>query len=186
MEKSLSITASVLAILSSSLASFGGGYWLSQSNISLSQTTLQSQKVEIVFNRAISDLPPEKRKFAEGVVESITGVLKAADGSESEIRAAARDFRERLSEAALLSYDVSTSPFPLARQRTVMLCDDTFSVAYQLDNSDRSQRFLINGKIHSGVPGVVFEVKDGEKQLRLRYMEYLSKDETPILSFVCS
>lgn len=189
MKKSLNFAGSVASIISLALG-FGGGYWFSQSvvsqQVSVSQPVSQNQQIQIVLQQVISDLPPEKRKFAEGVVESFNGVLKAADGSESEMRAAARDFRKRISEAALLSYDVISSPFPLTRQRTVVLCEDTFAVAYQLDNADRSQRFLINGKIHSGVPGMVFEVSDGNKKLRLRYMEYLEGEETAIMSFVCS
>ncbi len=72
---------------------------------SVSQPVSQNQQVQIVLQQVISDLPPEKRKFAEGVVESFSGVLKASDGSDSEMRAAAHDFRERISQAALLSYD---------------------------------------------------------------------------------
>jgi hypothetical protein len=204
MEKSLSFAGSIASIISLALG-FGGGYLVSQSQVvntggqsvslhnpmnvtqSVSpQPVSQNQQVQIVLQQVISDLPPEKRKFAEGVVESFSGVLKAADSSESEMRAAARDFRERISEAALLSYDVGSSPFPLTRQRTVMLCEDIFSVAYQLDESSGWQRFLINGKIHSGVPGMVFEVTEGSKKLRLRYMEYLKGEETAIMSFVCS
>ena len=155
-------------------------------NQSVSQPVSQNQQVQIVLQQVISDLPPEKRKFAEGVVDSFNGVLKAAEGSESEIRTAARDFRKRIAEAKLLSYDVISSPFPLTRQRTVVLCEEAFSVAYQLDNVAGAQIFVINGKKHSGVPGKVFEASGSNKQLKLRYMEYLTEEETAIMSFVCS
>ncbi len=68
-----------------------------------------------------------------------------------------------------------------------MLCEDKFSVTYQLDNSSDSQRFLINGKIaRGGTPGVVLNASEGENHLKLRYMEYLEQEKTAIMSFVCS
>lgn len=152
----------------------------------ISQTANQTQQVQIVLQQVISDLPPEKRTFAEGVVESIGGVLNAKEGSDSEIEAAAREFRARIMEAKILSYDITSSPFPLTLKRTVMLCDNAFSLAYALDNSNGSQRFLINGRIDSGFPGVVFKAKEGNKKLLLRYMEYLKEEQTAIMSFQCN
>ena len=141
MKNSIGRAGSVASIVSLVLG-FGGGYWFYQSNVvqdvsvtqSVSQPVSQNQQIQIVLQQVVSDSPPEKRKIVEGVVESFKGILKAADGSESEMRIAARDFRERILEAALLSYDIVASPFPLTKKRTVMLCEDKFSVTYQLDN----------------------------------------------------
>ena len=68
-----------------------------------------------------------------------------------------------------------------------MLCEEKFSVTYQLDNSSGSQRILINGKIaRGGTPGVVFNASEDGSHLKLRYMEYLEREKTVIMSFVCS
>lgn len=178
--RSLNFVGSVASIISLGIG-LGGGYWVSQS-----QSVSNIQQVQIVLQQVIADLPPENRDFGKKVAESVGKVLNTASGSESEMKAAARDFRERISQASILSYDVVTSPFPLTLQRTVLLCNDAFSVAYQLDNSNGSQRFIINGRIYSGSPGVVFTSFDGSSQLQLRYMEYLKREKTPILSFKCS
>lgn len=159
----------------------GGGYWFSKE-----QTNSQRQQVNIVLQQVVSNLPAEKRRLAEGIIESVSQVVNIANGSESEMREAAFNFRKLIDEASLLSYDVVDSPLPLTQQRTALLCEGAFSIAYQLDNANGSQRFLVNGNIYSGIPGHVFKIREGEKQLQLRYMEYLTKTKAAIIDFECS
>jgi hypothetical protein len=155
-------------------------------NQSVSQAINQNQQVQIVLQQVIADLPSEKKRFAEGIVKSVGGVLDAAGHSESEIMAAAREFREKIAEVSLLSYEVDSSPFPLTLQKTITLCESSFSVAYQLDNADQSQRFLINGEIYSGVPGMVFKASNESQNLRMTYMEYRQTEKIAIMSYECA
>ncbi|GLS27389.1 hypothetical protein GCM10007877_31080 [Marinibactrum halimedae] len=152
-------------------------------SVSNTQTANQSQQVQIVLQQVVSDLPPEKQAFAEGVVESIGEVLEAQ--GESEITKAAKAFRTRMAEAKLLSYDIHTSPFPLPTKKAVMLCNGEHSISFTRSLSNGSQQFLLNGRNIAGIPGSVWTKGIGKKRLQLRYMEFLKEESTPILSFIC-
>ncbi len=183
MNKILNAAGSIATIVSLGIG-LAGGYTISQYQVQ-SQNIAQSQQVKIVLQEVISDLPQEKRTFAQEIVESVNGVIEATGRSDSEALNAARDFRQHIAEASLLSYGVQSSPFHLTMHRTVTLCDGAFSVAYQLDNANGSQRFLVNGEIDSGVPGVVFEANHESRHLRLTYMEYLEKEKMAIMDYEC-
>jgi hypothetical protein len=90
------------------------------------------------------------------------------------------------------NYDPKKPPFALRLNRSVLVCDDRFSIAYTgyVENVKKFE-FKINGSKKTGHPGDQFFERVGTSggglaQVTVRFLEYIKDEDAPLITYKCT
>ena len=145
------------------------------------------------LNDLVGALPEEKRDVFSPLIQSIESITSASMAGDNQdtvianIEAATDELNKFIKEAPILDYNISKSPFALPVGKSVLLCDDTFSVGFPGHRLNSGQIWLSIHKTRlKRYPlGNQINVVEGEKELTLIPLELLQEQKTVVLSYKC-
>lgn len=90
------------------------------------------------------------------------------------------------------NYNPENPPFALRLNRSVLVCDNRFTIAYTgYDERRQKYVFKINGAKNKGRPGGQFFKRvrtssNGLSQVTVRFLEYLKSEDAPVITYTCT